>query len=188
MGVFTTPTSKFQSFAFLINKNHALSIQSTRHCIIFFSVQNQQFDMFLLFCTLFLRMTLMGWTVFYKLSGEFSSMTHKYFAKVLQMNTLCSTENIFYIRLALYERHDRSGKVSQFQHRLDTCQLTLSSQACISLSFGDTITNIFCILDNPLHFVGTHNKINITSRNIIYRHKTQKEPGQLSLYTKQTTG
>jgi hypothetical protein len=31
MGVFTTPTSKFWPFALLINKNHALSIKSTRY-------------------------------------------------------------------------------------------------------------------------------------------------------------
>jgi hypothetical protein len=98
VGVFTTPTSKFWPFAFLINKNHALSTRSTRYCIIFFSAQNQRFDMFLLFCTLFLHMTLMGWIVFYKISGGFSSMTHMNFAEVLQMNTLCSTENIFHIQ------------------------------------------------------------------------------------------
>jgi hypothetical protein len=46
MGVFTTPTSKFWPFAFLINKNHALSIKVQGIALYFFQHRTNDFICF----------------------------------------------------------------------------------------------------------------------------------------------
>lgn len=138
--------------------------------------------MFLPFCTLFLHMTLMWWTVFLQnFWWLFFHDTYILCESFANENSLLNRKHFSHpMTCSIWETRHKWAGIPVL------ADLTQANSPCLAkLAFP---TAIFCILDNPLFdFVGTHNKINIKSRNIIYRHKTQKEPGQLSLNTMQTT-